>query len=248
MVCTPIVIGYKLRKTDESPKTDHKTYKSMIGGLLYLTQTRPDIMHAVCLVARFHVDPRESHVMAVNRILRYLKGTVDHGLWYPKDNDFTLSAYTYVDWVGDVDDRKSTSGGALFFGNRLVSWLRKKQDSISLSTAKVEYIVATCCCTQVLWMKQTLKDIRVVYKDLVAIFCDNRSAINISKNIVMHLRTKHISIRYHFLREMLTKNEVKLEYVSRKDQIADIFTKPLPKDTFEYLREKLGVITPSALN
>jgi len=247
-VCTPMVTGYKLSKTDESPKTNKKKYSSMIGGLLYLTQTRLDIMHVVCLVARFQADPRESHVMAVKRILRYLKGTPDHGLWYPKDNDFTLSAYTDVDWAGDVDDRKSKSGGALFLGNRLVSWLSKKQDSISLSTAEEEYIAATCCCTQVLWMKHTLKDIRVVYEDLVTIFCDNISAINISKNLVMHSRTKHISIRYHFLREKVTENEVKLEYVSTKDQIVDIFTKPLPKDTFEYLREELGVITPSTLN
>jgi len=97
-------------------------------------------------------------------------------------------------------------------------------------------------------MKQTLKDIRVVYEEPISIFCDNTSAINISKNPVMHSRTKHILIRYHFLREKVTENEIKMEYVSTKDQIVDIFTKPLPKDTFEYLREKLGVITPSSLN
>jgi len=125
-VCTPMVTGCTLRKTNESPKTGQKRYKSMIRGLLYLTQTKPDIMHVVCLVARLQEDPRESHVMVVKRILRYLKGTLDHGLWYPKDNDFTLSAYIDVDWARDVDDRKSTSGGTFFLGNRLVSWMSKK--------------------------------------------------------------------------------------------------------------------------
>jgi len=176
----------------------------MIGGLLYLTHTRPDIMHAACLVARFQEDPKEPHVMAVKRIMRYLKGTSNYGLWYPKDIDFTLSAYTDADWAGDVDDRKSTSGDAFLLGNRLVSWLSKKQELVYLSTTKAEYIVVACCCTQVLWMKQTLKDIRVVYEEPISIFCDNTSAINISKNLVMHSRTKHISIRYHFLRKKVT--------------------------------------------
>jgi len=135
-VCTPITIGCKLRKNDESPKANQSRYISMIRGLLCLTATRPDIMHVVCLVARFQEDPKESHVVAVKRIFGYLKGTPDHGLWYPKDNDFALSAYTDADWVGCVDDKKSTSGGAFFLGGRVVSWLSKKQDSVSLSTTE----------------------------------------------------------------------------------------------------------------
>jgi len=111
-VGTPMVTRCKLSKDDDFPKVNQKRYRSMIGGLLYLTQTRLDIMNAVGLVARFQVDPRESHVVAVKRIFRYLKGTLDYGLWYPKDNKFTLHAYTDADWVGDVDDRKTTSGGA----------------------------------------------------------------------------------------------------------------------------------------
>lgn len=145
-------------------------------------------------MARFQEDPRESHVATIKRIFRYLKGTPNHGLWYPKDTNFTLSAYIDVDWVGCVDDKKSTSGGAFFLGCRLVSWLKKKQDSISLSTAKVEYIATTYCCTQLLWMRKTLKDIKVVYDEPIYIFYDNTSALNISKNQLMHSRTKNILI------------------------------------------------------
>ena len=117
----------------------------------------------------------------------------------------------------------------------MVSWLNKKQDSVSLSTVEAEYIAATSCYTQVLWMKQTLKDIKVLYDELIPILCDNTSVINISKNLVMHSRTKHIAIRYHFFREKVANKEGKLEYVQTKNQIADIFTKALAKDTFEDL-------------
>ena len=125
----------------------------MIGSLLYLTATRPDIHQAVCIVARFQVSPKETHVNVVKWILRYLKGTMDYGLWYSKGKGFTLIAFLDVDQVGCVDDRKSTSGGAFYLGENLIGWHNKKQDSVSLSIVEVEYIVATSCCTQVIWMK-----------------------------------------------------------------------------------------------
>ena len=141
--------------------------------------------------------------------------------------------------------RESTSGAAFFLGNCLVSWSSKKQSLVSLSTAEAEYIAAATCCTQILWMKQNLQDLQVTYDEPIPILCDNTSAISISKNPVMHSKTKHIPIKYHFLREQVTEKHIKLEYIETKEQIADIFTKPLPKGTFEYLREKLGVIPSS---
>lgn len=242
-VSTPMVTGCKLSKDDESKEADQKLYRSMIGSLLYVTATRPDVMQAVGQVARFQAAPKEAHVLAVKRIFRYLKGTTDLGLWYPKGNKLTLEAYTDADWAGSVDDRRSTSGAAFYLGNCLVSWLSKKQSSISLSTAEAEYIAAALCCAQVLWMKQTLQDIQVKYDEPIPILCDNTSAINISKNPVMHSKTKHIPIKYHFLREHVAEKDVRLEYVGTKEQIADIFTKPLPRETFEYLRQKLGIVS-----
>lgn len=243
-VGTPMVTGCKMTKEDASLKANQTRYRSMIGGLLCLNQNRPDIMNVVCLVARFQANPKESHVTVIKRIFRYLKGTFDFGLWYPKNDDFTLSAFTSVDWAGDVDDIKSTTGGAFFLGKHLVSWESKNQNAISLSTVEVEYIVVASNCTQVIWIKQMLKDIRVINDQPIAIYYDNSSVVNISKNLVLHSKTKHISIKYHFFREKVNEEEVGLEYVSKKEQIANIFTKPLPKNTFEYLQEKLGVMAP----
>jgi hypothetical protein len=133
-IITPMKTNCKLSKDDDSKSTDQRQYKSMIGNLLYVTTSRPDVMQAVGKVAQFQAAPKESHVLAVKRIFRYLKGTKEFGLWYPKGKDLSLIAYIDADWVGCIDDRRSTSGEAFYLGECLVSWLRKKQSSISLST------------------------------------------------------------------------------------------------------------------
>eukprot|EP00253_Pinus_taeda_P034297 PITA_34297 len=153
---------------------------------------------------------------------------------------------TDADWAGSVDEGKSTSGGALFMGSRLVSWFSKKQSSIALSIVEAEYVAAASCCTQLLWMMQTLQDFQITCTPPIFILCDNTSAINISKNPVMHSETKHIPIKYHFLWEQVLEQKVKLEYVPSKEQVADILTKPLPRETFEYLKQKLGVVDASS--
>lgn len=178
----------------------------------------------------------------VKRSFWYLKGIMDYGLWYPKGKDFILNAYLDANWEGCVDDRKSTSGGAFYFGDRLVAWHIKKKKSVSLSTTETKYIVVVSCCTQVLWMNQTLKDLGIKLSEPTSIMCDNTSAIKISKNQVMHSRTKHIDIRYHFLKERVAEGEVKLDFIPTTEQVACIFTKPLPKDVFKYLYKKLGVV------
>ncbi len=193
-VSTPMVSGCKLSKDDPSPEVDQKTYRSMIGSLLYLTASRLDIMHAVGMVGRFQAAPKQSHLVAVKRIFKYLKGTLTYGLWYPRNQNFQLMAYSDAGWANCVDERKSTSGGAFFFGDSLVAWLSKKQSSISLSITEVEYIAAATCCSQILWMIQSLADLEVKYSDPIHIQCDIISAISVSKNHVLHSKTKHISI------------------------------------------------------
>ena len=156
MESTPMIMGCKLCDDDGSVDIDQRLYRSMIGSLLYLTASRLDIMLAVGLVARYQATHKQNHLLAVKIILRYLQGTAQYGLWYPKGKSFTLTTYTDAYWASCVDDRKSTSGGAFYLGEILVAWLSKKQTSISLSTSEAEYIATGACCTQVMWMKQTL--------------------------------------------------------------------------------------------
>ena len=158
-------------------------YRSIIGSLLYLTASRPDISFSIGVCARYQAAPKESHLTAVKRIIRYINGTPDYGLWYSKDSNACLAGYSDVDWAGSVDDRKSTSGGCFCLGNNLVSWMSKKQNSVSLSTAEAEYIAAGSCCTQLLWMNKLLHDYEIP-QDTMCIFYDNTSAINLSKNLV----------------------------------------------------------------
>ncbi len=144
---------------------------------------------------------------------------MEYGLWYPKGNDLVIQAYTDADWAGSVDGHKSTSGAAFYVGGCLVSWLSKKQSSILLSIAEAEYITTTACCTQVLSIKQTLQDLQVRFDEPIPIFSDNSSAIIISKNLMIHSKMKHIMIKYHFLREQVAENNIKLEYVGTKELI-----------------------------
>ena len=149
-----------------------------------------------------------------------------------------LNAYTDVDWRGNIDDRKGTSGGALFLGKKLVTWTSKKQMCTSQSTTEAEYVVASINCTNIVWIKHLLKGLKGEITKPVILYCDNISAINISRNPVMHTKTKHIAITYHYFRELVQDKEVRMDYRYTKEQLADIFTKPLPKDAHEYLRGK----------
>ncbi|KAK6122069.1 hypothetical protein DH2020_044192 [Rehmannia glutinosa] len=220
---------------------DQTRYRALIGSLLYLTASRPDITFVVGVCARFQSAPKESHMTAAKRILRYLKGSQEVGLWYPKEGGFKLIGYSDSDYVGCRVDRKSTSGTCQMLGNRLISWFSKKQNSIATSTAEAEYIVAGSCCAQVLWMRQQLRDYEVEEKE-IPIMCDNTSAIAITQNPVLHSRTKHIDVRYHFIRDHVEKKDITLEYISTDKQLADIFTKPLYESRFEELKHELGLI------
>jgi hypothetical protein len=177
---------------------DQKVYRSMIGSLLYLCASRPDIMLFVCMCARFQADPKEVHLRVVKRIMRYLVYTPKFGIWYPKRS--SLIGYSDADWAGCKIDRKITSGTCQFLGRSLVSWASKKQNYVALSTAEAEYIAAGHCCAQLLWMRQTLRDYG--YKlSKVPLLCDNENAIRMADNPVEHSRTKHIDIWYRFLRD-----------------------------------------------
>ncbi|XP_075092141.1 secreted RxLR effector protein 161-like [Nicotiana tabacum] len=216
----------------------------MIRSLLYLIASRSDIVFSVGLCARFQANPKESHLKVVKRILRYLKGTPDLCLWYPRGYNFDLICYADVDYAGFHVDRKSTSGTTHFLGSCVVSWGTKKQNPVALSRAEAEYVAVTSCCAQLLWIKQQLRDYDN-FVDCVLIFCDNTSAINVVKNICQHKKTKHIDTRHHFLKDNIEKGNISINFYKTEDQIADIFTKALSKDHFERNRLELGLINTS---
>ena len=177
---------------DENGKAvDIKRYRGMIGSLICLTASRPDIMFSVCMCSRYRSCPKESHLKVVKRILRYLCGTLKYGIWFSKESDCSLVGYSDSDFASCKSDRKSTSRTCHFYSNSLVSWHNKKQVSVALSTAKEEYVVAGNCCAQILWLKQQLFDINVQL-ERIPIFYDNRSVINLTKNPILHSCTKHI--------------------------------------------------------
>nr|GFA70720.1 copia protein [Tanacetum cinerariifolium] len=219
---------------------DQTEYRSKIGSLMYLTSSRPDIVQAVRFCARYQSRPTEKHLKEVKRIFRYLKGTVNMGLWYLKGSSFELTAFSNADHVGCIDSRKSTSGGIQFLGDKLVSWMSKKQNCTAMSSAKAEYVALSASYAQVMWMRTQLQDYGFNYNK-IPLYCDYQSAITISCNLVQHSRTKHIHTRYHFIKEQVENGIIELYFVRIEYQLADMFTKSLPKDRFKYLVKRIGM-------
>nr|GEX24180.1 copia protein [Tanacetum cinerariifolium] len=211
---------------------------------MYLTSSRPDIIHATCLCARYQAKPTEKHLKEVKRIFCYRQGTVNTGLWYTKDSGFELTGFLDADYAGCKDTFKSTSGGAQFLGEKLVSWSLKKQDCMALSTTEAEYVSLSACCAQVLWMRTQLTDYGFHFNK-IPIYYDSKSAIAISCNPIQHSRTKHIAVCYHFIKKHVEKGTIELYFVKTDYQLADLFTKALPTDCFNYLVCRLGVCSLS---
>ena len=185
----------KLELNTKKSKVYISSYRDMVGSLLYLTASRPDIIFSTCLCAIFQADPKESHLIAIKRIFRYLKGTPNLGIRYPINSGFDLIGYSDADYVGCRIDRKSTTGTCQFLGGKLVSWFSKKQHSVSTSIAEVEYIAVESCCAQVLWMRNQLFDYGFKLKK-IPIFCDNTSVIAITENPVQHSTLKNQAYLY----------------------------------------------------
>ncbi|KAJ9565935.1 hypothetical protein OSB04_001901 [Centaurea solstitialis] len=227
---TPMAPPLTLDKDSKGKPVDVTLYRVMIGSLLYLTASHPDIMYSTCLCARYQAEPKKSHLTAVKRIFRYLKGTPNLGLWYSKDSGFDLTAYSDSDFAGCKIDRKSTTGGCHLLGGKLVSWTSKKQNSVSTSTAETEYVAAGICCAQFLWLRNQLQDYDIQLSK-IPIYCDNTSTIAIANNPVLHSKTKYIEVRYHFIRDHVMNGDIELHFVPTEYQLADLFTKPLDEIT-----------------
>ncbi|GJR56489.1 hypothetical protein Tco_1407010 [Tanacetum coccineum] len=231
---TPVDLEKPLVKDGDADDVDVHLYRSMIGSLMYLTASRPDIMFAVCACARFQVTPKTSHLLAVKRIFRYLKGKLTLGLWYSRDSPFELVAYTDSDYAGATLDRKSTTGGCQFLGNRLISWQCKKQTVVATSTTEAKYVAAASCYGQVLWIQNQLLDYGYNFMNTV-INIDNNSTICIIENPVQHSKTKHIEIRHHFIRDCNTKKLIQMVKIHTDLNVADLLTKGFDAGRFQYL-------------
>ncbi|GJT75551.1 putative ribonuclease H-like domain-containing protein [Tanacetum coccineum] len=227
---TPMETQKTLLKDADGEDVDEYLYRSMIGSLMYLTSSRPDIMFAVCACARYQVDPKVSHPHAVKRIFRYLKGQPKLGLWYLKDSPFDLVSYTDSDYAGASLDKKSTTRGCQFLGCRLISWQCKKQIVVANSTTKAEYIAASNCYGQVLWIQNQLLDYRYNFMH-TKIHIDNESTICIVKNSVFHSMTKHIKIRHHFIKDSNEKKLIQMIKIHTNQNVAYLLTKAFDATT-----------------
>ncbi|GJW76151.1 ribonuclease H-like domain-containing protein [Tanacetum coccineum] len=238
---TPMETSKPLMKDEYAKDIDVHLYRSMIGSLMYLTSSRPDIMFTICACARFQVTPKVLHLYAVKRIFSYLKGQPKLGLWYPKDSPFNLEAYTDSDYTGASLDRKSTIRGCQFLGSRLISWQCKKQTIVTNSTTKAEYVVAASCCGQVLWIQNHMLDYGYNFMN-IKIFIDNENTIYIVKNPVIHSKTKHIKIRQCFIRDSNKKKLILMIKIQTDQNVADLLTKTFDVGRFQYLIASLRML------
>nr|GEX52485.1 retrovirus-related Pol polyprotein from transposon TNT 1-94 [Tanacetum cinerariifolium] len=236
-VDTPMVEKSKLDKDKKEKVIDPSHYHGMIDTLLYLTASRPNLQFAICMCARYQTRPTEKHIHAVRRIFRYLCGTVNRGLWYPKDSSVALTAFTDADHAGCQDTRRSTSGSLQFLRERLISWSSKRQKSAAISSIEAEYFALSRCCAQILWMRSQLTDYGLGFNK-IPMYCDNKSVIALCYNNVQH-----------FIKEQVENGVIELYFVNTEYQLADLFTKALGRDRTEFLINKLGLrsFTPKTL-
>nr|GEV20990.1 retrovirus-related Pol polyprotein from transposon TNT 1-94 [Tanacetum cinerariifolium] len=240
-VKNPIVPGTSVTKAGSGSKVDETEYKSLVGSLMYLTVTRPDLMYAVCFISRFMSDPKEDHLALAKKILRYVKSTFDFGLLYERNSKSKLEVYTDSDYARDVEDRKCTSGYACIMSNATICWSSRKQGIVTLSSTEAEYVAATACACHCVWLMGLLKEMNKEGMSSVEIKCDNSSTIKLAKNPVLHRRTKHIDVRFHYMRNLVNDGKIQLVFCPTTDQVADIMTNPVKLDVFEKMRRKLGV-------
>jgi len=241
---TPMECRLKLSKLKSGDPINPTEYRSIIGSLRYIVNTRPDLAFAVGVVSRYMEAPGKEHWAAVKHILRYLKGTMGYGCKYERGAELKpiLVGYSDSDYAGDPEDRKSTTGIGYFLGSSLVTWASQKQRIVALSSCEAEYVAAAAAACQGIWLNRLIADMLGTKEMTVKLLMDNMSAIVLSKNPVHHDRSKHIDTRYHFLRECIEEGKVEVDHVGTAEQLADLFTKSLGRVKFVELRSALGVV------
>ena len=238
---TPIEMNHKLAIQQDQTPTNKERYQRLVGRLIYLSHTRPDIAYAVSIVSQFMHAPSD-HMEAVYRILRYLKSSPGKGLFFAKKGDLEIKGYTDADWAGSQTDRKSTSGYFTFVGSNLVTWRSKKQKVVARSSAEAEFRGMAQGICELLWIKRIVQDLGICLSKPMMLLCDNKASIAIANNPVQHDRTKHVEVDRHFIKDHLDKGTISLPFVTSKDQLADVLTKAVSGNEFQSSLNKLGMI------
>ncbi|GKV06593.1 hypothetical protein SLEP1_g18466 [Rubroshorea leprosula] len=241
-VDTPMEVNVKLRKEDGEKLSNPSFYRQLVGRLLYLTMTRPDIAYAMQVVSQFVADPRWLHLTAVLRIIRYLHGTISRGLFFSSHPCMQLQAYADAYWAGCPDTRRSTTGWCVFLSDSLISWKCKKQKIVSKSTAEAEYRAMSSACSELTWLRGFLQTLTFPTPPS-PLYADNMSAIRIASNPVFHERTKYIEVDCHFIRNMYLAGAITLPYIASEHQIAYIFTKAMTTAQHKFLVSKLTLVS-----
>ncbi|KAF5442548.1 hypothetical protein F2P56_035193 [Juglans regia] len=234
-VKTPMSTSEKLSVFSGQPFEDPTLYRSIVGSLQYLSLTRPDLTFALGKVCQFMNSPRVPHWQAVKQILRYLKHMTTVGLQLSPSSPAQLTAWSDADWAGCPDNRHSTSGYCIFLGSNLVSWSSKKQPIVARSSIEAEFKVVANATAEVIWLQHLCRDLGVHLKCPPLLYCDNMGAMYLSSNPVFHARTKHVEIDFHFVRNRVKKKSLRVAFISGKDQLADVLTKPLSSPQFASL-------------
>ena len=236
---TPLPEGLVLSKNSNTPPVNPTLYRMLVGKLLFLTKTRPDITYAVSVISRFMQEPQEAHLQAAKHVLRYVRRYPDLGLFFKQGEENRLHGYTDANYGQDIDDRISVGAYIFFIGSSPVSWNSKKQSSTSRSTCESEYRALAQCSCEAIWLRRLLGELKILDNKPTHLFCDNQSSIKLSYNPVFHERSKHFEIDFHFTRQKAEDNSIKVEFISSQDQPADILTKSLGRVKFEDCRAKL---------
>ena len=250
---TPLGLNVKLLQ-QACPQTQSErnsmarySYASLVGSLMYLAYaTRPDISYVVSVLGQFMSNPGRSHWNATNRVLRYLKGTMDYALVYNRrhipSNEPRLIAYTDADWGGCPNTSRSTSGACFFMDKSLISWYSKKQHCVAVSTTEAKYVAASMASRELIWLQRLLQSFQQISQTPALLYCDNQSAISLTKDDVFHSKSKHIAIHYHYVKLEVKKQTIMLQYCPTDKMIADIFTKPLSTSKHEDFTSQLRIL------